>query len=118
MSTAPDVELRITGAKIPAAKLSQYWIATRSADGAQVTFEPIDTLPEEDLRDFVGRLIAYYQTYAGHDPFRYRREGQIAALADVLRFVDGDNHPLREMLTAYRPATLADIPTDLGGTKP
>ncbi len=69
-------------------------------------------MDSELLQDFIGRQIGYYQSdgYMGE-----RRDAQTIALAEVLRFIDGDKR-MSEQLADYVPLTLADLPSRLGGS--
>ncbi len=65
----------------------------------------------EQIRDFIGRQMGYYQA---SPILQKRRDMQIIALVEVLRFMDGDTR-MSDQIEDYVPLTLADIPTRLGG---
>ena len=71
-------------------------------------------MSDEQVRDFIGRQIGYYQTLNARMRMEKRRDAQTIALAEVLRFMDGDER-MSDQLEDYVPLTLADIPTRLGG---
>lgn len=68
-----------------------------------------------DLRDFIERMIGYYDADQARSLNPHRREGQIIACAEILRFMDG-NTRMSEQLADMVPVGLADLPARLGGT--
>ena len=68
-------------------------------------------MSDEQIRDFIGRQMGYYQA---SPTLRKRRDEQTIALAEVLRFMDGDKR-MSDQLEDYVPLTLTDIPSRLGG---
>ncbi len=70
--------------------------------------------PDEGIREFIGKQLAFYQ--AAPQTFRDRRAAQTIALAEVLRFMDGDLRMARQ-LEDFIPLTLSDLPERLGGVK-
>ena len=69
-------------------------------------------MTEQEIRDFIERLIGFYQAdlmMRGTD----RRRSQIIALAEVLRFMDG--HPNSFGVDSFAPIGLADLEPSLGG---
>ncbi len=67
-----------------------------------------------DLRDFIGRAIAYYQTSNARMMLAERRDAQTLVLAEVLRFMEGDVW-MSDQLAGLVPLTLDDLPHRLGG---
>lgn len=72
-----------------------------------------------DVREFIGLCLAWYwsDTHLGATEFRIRRrENQIMALAEVLRWLDGNTGTLDELRsTGLIPLDLDDLPQRLGG---
>lgn len=66
-----------------------------------------------DLRNFIERMVGFYEadSYQGREA---RREAQIIACAEILRFMDGDTR-MSEQLADIVPVGLADLPKRLGG---
>lgn len=67
-----------------------------------------------DVRDFIGRAIAYYQSSNARTMLAERRDAQILTLAEVLRFMEGDVR-MSDQLAGLVPLTLDDLPYRLGG---
>jgi len=71
-----------------------------------------------EVTDFIGGLIAfYYSDVQAGNSLRPRRYGQIIALAEVLRFIEGDPDNIDERLSGYVPMGLDDLPRHLGGRR-
>lgn len=68
----------------------------------------------DELRDFIERMIGYYQASQSSLMLPIRRDGQIIVCAEILRFMDGD-HRMSDQLADYVPVGLADLPERLGG---
>ena len=67
-----------------------------------------------DLRDFIERMIGFYDADQARSLNPHRREGQIIACAEILRFMDGD-HRMSDQLSDMVPVGLSDLPKRLGG---
>lgn len=69
----------------------------------------------DELRELLGRMLGHYQHVSGRLP--ERRDAQTIAIAEVLRYLEGDRTMLEELRDLDRePLTLADLPPRLGGT--
>ena len=75
---------------------------------------------ETAVREMCGRMLGYYiadvelSRRRGNEPMRRRRHGQAVAVAEVLRFLDGDLTMFNQ-LEPYVPLTLDEVEVRFGG---